>query len=54
VAFIGVNRVNKYVGAFPCPFDAAQAYNFAAYELFGEFAQYNDHPLNATEAFLDA
>lgn len=33
--------VKKYVGAFKCKYDAATAYNFAAFEIFGVFAKTN-------------
>ena len=39
--YICVNRVKRYVGYFPCQFCAAIAYDMAAIELFGEFANTN-------------
>ncbi len=40
-AYIKVNGVKKNLGRFKDEFDAAQAYNFAALEAFGEFARMN-------------
>lgn len=33
-----------YIGSFPTEIDAAQAYNYAAWRLFGEFAHMNEAP----------
>lgn len=33
--------INPYIGVFKCEADAAQSYNFAAFEYFGEFASLN-------------
>lgn len=41
VAQIGVNGTRKHIGTFKDEVDAAQAYNFMAEEIFGEFASYN-------------
>lgn len=38
---IKINGKNKYLGRFDSEVDAANAYNIAALELFGEFAQVN-------------
>jgi len=38
---ISCNKIRKYIGDFRDECDAAQAYNFAALELFGEFAKFN-------------
>lgn len=41
VAQICAHGVHKFLGRFNKEYDAAQAYNFAAEELFGEFARLN-------------
>lgn len=40
-ASICVNSKPFYLGLFKNEYDAAQAYNFAAYEFYGEFANFN-------------
>jgi hypothetical protein len=46
VAQIQVNKVNRHIGYFNCPIDAAKAYNSAALAHFGEFAYLNQIPPN--------
>ena len=41
---LGRRDNRKYLGLFLDEADAATAYNFAAYELFGEFASFNTPP----------
>jgi hypothetical protein len=41
VAQIQVNKKKIFLGVFNFEFDAAQAYNFAAEEYFGEFGVFN-------------
>jgi hypothetical protein len=43
-AAIGFNKKRIHLGTFKDAADAAQAYNFAAAELHGEFARYNEVP----------
>lgn len=45
-ANIRVNDKLRHLGRFTCEADAAQAYNGAAHEAFGEFACLNSHPAN--------
>lgn len=41
-AYIRVNYTRRYLGEYSDPWDAAQAYNAAAVEAWGEFAQLNE------------
>jgi hypothetical protein len=40
-AYININRINKHLGYFIDPIDAARAYNAAALKYHGEFANLN-------------
>lgn len=44
MAYIGIDRRRRYLGAFGNPVDAARAYNRAALEAWGEFAWLNPLP----------
>jgi len=40
-AYITKDGIRRELGGFQTDYDAAQAYNFAAEEMFGEFARFN-------------